>query len=317
MTLSTGTSSTSCAARHVLADTLRQVNEVRPEWVERGGIADAAYSKQTWTVVLQGRTGRASDPVQALREAWPTDRSPLPRVLHPPPYDLLLKACAGRIDEAYADAGAAVPLALARLGPPPDKAPAGPLLRRWAFARGLWSRGRIQEALPHLRAVNQGLEQGALGPTWRSKARFDEIPTVEIVGSTLILFEDGTFEARSLPTGTLRWSRRMGTAEPRPVPIDNDGLVFVLDDGLEAVDAATGQTRWRRALSDPRAEVESGLGLLYVADDDANRRASQQRRRTSMAVRAIEYPGRRAGQRGRTSGSAPRPDRRRAQSEYG
>lgn len=265
VSLKTETSSTSCAARRVLLQTLRQVPAVRARWVKGGSNADAVFTGDTWQISLGDRQGRARRFLPALRQAWPPQWPPLPSGLVPPPYRILATACADDIDRAYRHSGVAVPPALAVLAPPPERRGQDALLRRWAFARGRLTSGQHRAALSHLKAVVQGLEKGHRGPTWRRIGRRGHEPTITLIDDRLVLFDDGVFEAFDLATGRPLWTQNVGTAEPHPVAL-GDALTFVVDDGIRAIDGETGQPRWQVALREPHPEIEVDAERLYVAD---------------------------------------------------
>ncbi len=269
VTIATGTSSTACGARHALMGTLRQVPRLSATWVDDRGTADARTVRGRWTVIIDGHQGEGPDLEHALRRAWPSTRTPLPEGLVAPPYPLLSLACEGRVAEAYRRAGAAVPWALATIAPPPDREAQGPLLRRWASARGQAAAGRSKVAIRELRTVVKRMVAGATGPIWRAETTFEDPPEATVIGGRVLLFDNGTFEARSLKTGEVLWRRALGPAEPKPVALNAETLLLVLDDGVEAIAAHTGQPRWRTALKAPRPQIATKDGDLFVADAEA------------------------------------------------
>ncbi len=271
----TGTSSTACEAHAVIDDVLRQVPEVRIRVDDGQSEApdariprlEALFRSNHWTVTIDDRRGRSLRFTDALRKAWPaTIAPPLPTDLRAPPREPLQLACSDQIERAYAQSGLAVPRALALLRRPPDRRASRILLRRWAYAMGQLSVGRTRTALPHLEGVHEAYERGELGPTWRAGLPKPHDPAVAIVQDHLLVFDDGTFEARDLQTGSLQWRRTVGAAHPYPTAIDDHRLLLLLEDRVEAIETATGRTIWQAERSSAHPEVASDGERVFVAD---------------------------------------------------
>ena len=267
VTIATGTSSTTCAARHALAETLQQVPKITTKWVSEGAIADAHFADGTWTVSLKEQTGRHPRLTTALRKAWPTDRAALPPRLVPPPYEPLALACAGKVARAYATAGAAASQALAEVAAPAAAPPGAPLMHRWAYARAK-AAAESKGALDRLREVEARITRGEIGPTWRIRTDSEDSPAVSTADGLVLLFDNGTFEARDIVTGQRLWRRSFSAAEPHMTTVRPGMLLTVLPRAVEALDARTGMTLWRSELKRPRAEVAVKDGLLFIADNE-------------------------------------------------
>ncbi|MEM7676594.1 MAG: PQQ-binding-like beta-propeller repeat protein [Myxococcota bacterium] len=268
---SVGTSSTTCAARHALFDTLRQGAKEPVEWAKNAASADAELSNHRWTVTLDGTQKTGATLNEALEAAWPSRRSPLSSVT-PPSLRSLLLACDGRIEAAYAVAGAAIPMALARIGPPESDRSSHDsaiLMHHWASVRAREASGTSKTALSALRGVARRLSRGELAPTWRQPPRPGWSPELSAMNDAIIAFDDGIFEAYDLESGRRRWRRQVGTAEPIPVALPQgakvERILIVLAHAVEVLDLATGRRIWRTRLRAPRAEIAVLKDLVFVA----------------------------------------------------
>lgn len=82
----------------------------------------------------------------------------------------------------------------------------------------------------------------------------------------------GTVASSAVPEGalTLAWEATVETHVGHHVPVVADGTVYAhdLDDGLSALDAATGDTQWRTDITDPVTAPAVGDATLVVTTRD-------------------------------------------------
>ncbi|MCC7384029.1 MAG: PQQ-binding-like beta-propeller repeat protein [Deltaproteobacteria bacterium] len=234
-------------------------------------IVERAYPAAASTV--SSADGLSIDVAAQLSKLWPKDA---PRLQANDAFaagslEALRAACAGDAPAAYARAGAALGEALrARIDPPPEPRPRpviAPLLVDWAQAEAALRRSERTKAVPMLRRTLDRIKAGESAPLWRQVGP-EPATAIQIEGDTAIEFARGSFVARSLASGLLRWRVDVGAAEPRLVPIGSGLLLAATEVGLIAIEGATGKIAWRVEAPQAWPEVlPIGDQIVFAAPD--------------------------------------------------
>jgi outer membrane protein assembly factor BamB len=220
---------------------------------------------KTATGPLAERTG------SLLHAIWPKDLPALAEAGAPAAAnaEALEAACAKDSARAYAASGAAIgPFVRKQL--PPATPPLGKtLFARWAKASALARGGKCKEAVPMLREISAALAKNELAPTWRRAPREDAHPSaLDLFGTTIVAFENGSFSTIDLATGIDRWRLEVGPSTPHLTDA-GDGLVLAaLQSEITALDLDDGRVRWRVLLRAPAPEIAQMGGRIFVGGEE-------------------------------------------------
>ena len=248
------------------------------------------------TSATGSKRARAFRANEALASAWPSEAPALGPDVSAPNREALQAACAGDADAALVHAGAALGSLLPDLVVFSSVRPAGTIFHRWAHALAAIARGRKQAGISQLKRVVKGFERGEWAPTWRRTKTASVPPSAVSVGAeSLYTFEEGEFAHLDLATGRERWRVRVGRAEPIPLGIDDDGpLIFVLRNGLRAVDRETGRRVWSLKLPRAHAEIVTRGDTLFAAGSErllaVDRQRGSLRWGVSLPEKAVAGP---------------------------